>query len=182
MAVTGQGTASAGSLDGDGFVAAKQLKTTYFTVSIAPGVDEGRLVQNLDIRMMPDNASSSVLGDMLDGFYEWASNVLDMRVPGYHGDIKVVRDARQLQAIYRCLYGTSTQEQTGFYIYDINTLYIVASDFTKEVMGHELGHVVVSNYFVVQPSTKAAEVLAGYIEFELRKRMLVRRQMDDGRS
>jgi len=173
MAITGLGTASAGVPGGDGFVAAKQLETSYFTVSIAPGVDEAKLVQGL--RMAPHSASGCGLGGMLDGLYEWASKLLYMHVPGYHGEIKVARDTRQLQDIYRRLYGTSVPAHKGFYIYEQDTLYIAASDLTKEVMGHELGHVVVSNYFVVQPSVKAAEVLAGYIEFQLRKMMSAQR-------
>jgi hypothetical protein len=127
----------------------------------------------------PDNASISGLGLLLDGFYEWASDILDMHVVGYHGDIKVVQNAEELQDIYRRLYG-SELSQKSFYLYEEDTLYVAAPDFSKEVLGHELGHVVVCNYFVVQPSAKAAEVLAGYIEYQLRKLIVAQGQTGDG--
>ena len=52
---------------------------------------------------------------------------------------------------------------------DINTIYITAENFKKAVLGHEVAHAVISHYFVVQPSMKVQEVLAGYIEYQLRK-------------
>jgi len=36
-------------------------------------------------------------------------------------------------------------------------------------LGHEIGHAVISNYFVVQPPIRIQEVLAGYVEYQLRK-------------
>ena len=38
-----------------------------------------------------------------------------------------------------------------------------------KVLGHEIGHAVISHYFVVLPSVKVQEVLAVYVEYQLRK-------------
>ncbi len=37
------------------------------------------------------------------------------------------------------------------------------------LLGHEMGHVIISHYFVVPPSYRIQEVLTGYVEFQLRK-------------
>jgi hypothetical protein len=179
LVVAGRGTSWAKPFNADGFTAAKRLETSYFTVFMAPGVDEAMLMKGLDVRLpseRPDQAAVHSLGAMLDGFYEWASNVLEMQVAGYHGQIKVVQNERRLQDIFLRLYGIKSPPYKGFYVPEERTLYVAAPDFTKEVMAHELGHVVVSNYFVVQPSEKAAEVLAGYVEFQLRKMNAAQRQ------
>ena len=163
----------------DGFSAAKTLSTRYFTVSIAPGVDEGSLVSTLNIgpehkvlagqSLAGTSFSPENLGDLLDAFFLWASNVLDMQLYTYKGHIKIVRDEAEAVAIYRRLYGQDGYSEKGFYIFDTNTLYIAAPNFTKEILGHELGRVIISNFFVVQPPAKVQEVLAGSIEYQLRK-------------
>jgi hypothetical protein len=182
MFVAGQGPAWARLSGSDGFVAAKRFETAYFTVSIAPGVDEERLAKSLEASLpseIAEQESIPDLGGMLDGFYEWAGRLLDMPVTGYHGDIKVVQNAKELRDIYLRLYGTESSPFTGFYVFEEDTLYVAASDFTQEVIAHELSHVVVSNYFVVQPPAKAAEVLAGYIEYQLRELIKAKRHDDD---
>jgi hypothetical protein len=176
LLLLGQGTARAELSRVDGFVAAKRIETAYFTVSLAPGVDEAGLARKLDVRRPARPASG--LGEVLDRFYEWAGRVLDMQVTGYHGHVKVARDARHLKDIYLRLYGAAATPAKGFYVPEQRTLYVSAPDFTREVLAHEIGHVVVSHYFVVQPSVKAAEVLAGYIEFQLRKLIAAGRHDD----
>jgi hypothetical protein len=37
------------------------------------------------------------------------------------------------------------------------------------VLGHEIAHAIMSHYFVVLPSEKIQEVLAGFVEYQLRK-------------
>ena len=51
----------------------------------------------------------------------------------------------------------------------MNTIYASAENFKIGVIGHEIAHAVISHYFVVQPSVKIQEVLAGYVEYQLRK-------------
>ncbi len=174
----GSGPAYARPLD-DGFVPARTVATRFFTVSIAAGVDDASLIRLMDVgpghkilagqslsgtTYMPDN-----LGDLLDALFSWSSGVLDMQLYSYRGNIKIARDEEGLKTIYRKLYGTDAYSEKAFYIFDLNTVYIAAGDFTKEILGHEIGHAIISNFFVVQPPAKVQEVLAGYIEYQLRK-------------
>ncbi len=163
----------------DGFVAARKMTGRYFTVELAAGVEELFLVQSLNIsagdRVLagenPGGAAFSLssLADLVDALFLWSSNVLDMRLLSYHGTIKVVRAPADLDAIYRRLYGAEPPGDKAYYAYDVNTVYVLAGNFTKEIVGHEVAHAIISNYFVVQPSMKVQEVLAGYIEYQLTK-------------
>lgn len=166
----------------DGFTAAKKIEGRYMTVELAPEVEQLALVQSLNIGPQDKilagqysgspQFSSNNLGDLMDAFFLWSSNVLDMQLFSFHGTIKVTRDEAELAEIYRRLYGTERAGEKGFYIYDINTVYVAAPDFTREIVGHEMAHAIISNFFVVQPPMKVQEVLAGYIEYQLRKKPL----------
>ncbi len=172
------GAANARPLD-DGFTASKKVDSRKFMIQIAPGIDEGALVQSLDIgpshKILAGQTlegvkfSPSSLGDLLDALFIWAGNVLDMQLYSFRGTIKIVATSADLGKVYQALYGVEGRPQKAFYVYEVNTLYLSAEDFTKEIIGHEMAHAIVSNFFVVQPPEKVAEVLSGYIEFQLRK-------------
>jgi len=178
LALLSPGAAFARPLD-DGFSAAKTVEARKFVVQIASGIDEGALVQSLDIgpshKILAGQPLDGVsfspdsLGDLLDALFIWAGNVLDMQLYSFRGTIKVVRSSPELGVVYQKLYGQEGRPQKAFYVYEVNTLYVSAEDFTKEIIGHEMAHAIVSNFFVVQPPEKVAEVLSGYIEFQLRK-------------
>jgi hypothetical protein len=158
----------------DGFVAAQTLQSRYFTVFVASGTDGSALVRSLNISpghkiLAGYRGATDNLPDLLDALFVWANNVLDMQVSSYKGTIKITLDGSQLKELYRRLYGIDPRSDKAFYIWETNTLYICSTDFTKEILGHEMAHAIISNFFVVQPPAKVAEVLAGYIEYELRK-------------
>ncbi|MBF0331392.1 MAG: hypothetical protein HQL17_05595 [Candidatus Omnitrophica bacterium] len=165
----------------DGFAAARKIETRYFTVQIGPGIDELDLVRTLDIsagdKVLAGLSSDSgkdlsaySLSDLLDALFLWSSNLLDMQLYSYRGNVKVVANEDMLADIYLKIYGSERTGEKAFYIYDTNTVYVAAPNFTKEIVGHEVAHAIISNYFVVQPSVKVQEVLAGYIEYNLRKK------------
>ena len=158
----------------DGFTAAKTVESRYFLIGIAPGVDVDGLLRTLDIPpghkiLSGQSMMSGSLPDMMDALFLWAGGVLDMQLYSYKGNVKIVADGRAMQDIYRRLYGQESYSEKGFYIFELNTLYMSQDAFTKEILGHEIGHMIISNFFVVQPPAKVQEVLAGYIEYQLRK-------------
>lgn len=159
----------------DGFVGADKVDGRYFTILMEDGIDQSSLVRSLDIGPFhkilggqsvtkPDDLSS-----ITDAFFVWVCGVLDMRLYSYKGTIKIVADEQRLAAMHRALYGIEPHSNQAFYVQETNTIYIVKSAFTKEIFGHEMAHALISNFFVVQPPAKVAEVLAGYIEYQLRK-------------
>jgi Zn-dependent peptidase ImmA (M78 family) len=57
----------------------------------------------------------------------------------------------------------------GFYVPETNTIYIDSYSVNKYVIGHELTHAILGQYFLMPVSEKIEEVLAGYVEYELKK-------------
>lgn len=170
------GVVQAATGPSDGFTPTRKIESRFFSIQLGPGVDEASLVASLGLgpgsRVLVGQSlpTPSDLGNLMDAFFDWACGVLDMRLYSYRGTIKVVRDQAELGNIYLRLYGTERRSERGFYIFELNTLYVTAQDFTKEILGHEIGHAIISNYFVVPAPEKVQEVLAGYLEYQLRKK------------
>lgn len=164
----------------DGFGPAKSLKAAHFTVFYSPDLDTFILANDLNISLTESilagdrglgNAEQDQdsLSSTLDTLFDRVSDILDMHLYSFHGTIKICRDASQLELLFSNLYDTSLAGKYSFYSFDINTIYISPEHFTKEVLGHEIAHAIISHYFVVQPPVKVAEILAGYVEYQLRK-------------
>jgi len=164
----------------DGFGQAKKLTTKQFTVYYSPQLDISALAQNLKISFSdrvlagtdPKLSSSSgqpELADALDILFLAVSSILDMNLYSFQGTIKICRDIGQLNDIYTRLFGSSLGGRYSFYASDLSTIYISQEHFERGVLGHEIAHAIMSRYFVVQPPVKASEVLAGYVEYQLRK-------------
>ena len=162
----------------DGFVPAQVITSSHFSIQLAAGVDAQELVRRLDIgpghrilagQSLRGDYGAEDLGELMDALFKWACGVLDMQLYTYKGTVKVVADGESMKGIVRRLFGRDAYSEKGFYVFDNNTLYIAVGDFTKEIMGHEMAHAVISNFFVVQPPEKVQEVLAGYIEYQIRK-------------
>ena len=165
--------ASCGFCLDDGFGAAKKVQGQHFIVMYAPQVDLSALAMSLDFRpsdmIASGGGSSGSLPDMLDALYAKVCDILDMQVYSYQGTIKVCRDAQQLESVYRAIFGRD-MTLSSFYVNELNTIYIDQQHFTQWVLGHEMSHAVQCHYFVVPPPVKVSEVLAGYVEYQLRKR------------
>ncbi|MFH1441008.1 MAG: hypothetical protein ABIH18_03070 [Candidatus Omnitrophota bacterium] len=158
----------------DNFAAAKKLESIHFTVFYAPELEAQQLAKQLNISMEEKfitghKFSEENLAQKLDILFEQICNILDMRLLSYKGNIKICRDEQKLIEIYRNLFDKDLGGMRSFYVDSFNTIYISADSFCKEILGHEIAHAVISHYFVVLPSVKIQEVLAGYVEYQLRK-------------
>jgi hypothetical protein len=163
----------------DGFVPVQIMGSRFFSLELAAGVDAGALVRALDIspgdrilagqNLAVEGYNPEDLGSLLDALFLWSCGVLDMPVSHFEGTIRVSATAADMKAIVMKIYGMDALSEKGFYLAETNTLYIAAEDFTKEVVGHEMGHAIINSFFVVQPPFKVQEVLAGYIEYQIRK-------------
>ncbi len=164
----------------DGFGQAKKLVTKQFTVYYAEHLELPVLTKKLkisftDMVLAGTDPKLSSLSDQLefaealDTLFLGVCNMLDMYLYSFQGTIKICRDTNQLNDIYTNLYGSSLGGRYSFYVSDLNTIYISQENFEREVLGHEIAHAIISHYFVVQPPVKASEVLAGYVEYQLRK-------------
>jgi len=158
----------------DGFGASKKTEGKHFIVYYAPQLDPYILLKKLDIglsnRILLDEPikKSDSLAAALDMLYNIVLKALDMNLYSLQGNLKICRDRAHLNSVYETIFRRKLNAGS-FYINDYNTIYISADDFTKEVLGHEIAHMIISHYFVVPPPQKVAEILSGYVEYQLRK-------------
>mgnify|MGYP001588875309 CR=1 FL=1 len=164
----------------DGFGTARKVEGEHFTAYFASPLEEAALSRKLNISAAEgiiiggatavggSHSSDLGLANMLDTLFLQVSDILDMHIYSYTGFIKVCRDNSQLKEIYSNLFN-SELNHASFYVAELNTIYISSESFTKEILGHEIAHALISRYFVVQPPVKIQEVLAGYVEYQLRR-------------
>ena len=159
----------------DGFGAARKIQGKNFTVFYSPALDPDQLSRQLDLTAANNMLAgksitySGNLAESLDVLFLNVCNLLDMNLYSYEGVIKVCRDQGHLSKVYSVIFGQELGERYSFYVFSLNTIYISAGSFNRYIVGHEMAHAVISHYFVVQPPVKVAEVLSGYVEYQLRK-------------
>jgi hypothetical protein len=165
--------------DNDGFGDAGKIEGQHFTIFYKPGVDVNHLIGQLNVTQSDEvltghtvdtSSAEKHLASKLDVLFNRTCDVLDMHVYSFKGNIKVFATQKELADFFDNLYHRELPcTGLSFYLFDFNSIYITAENFRREILGHEMGHGVMSNYFVVQPSVKIQEVLAGYVEYQLRK-------------
>lgn len=175
------GSVSAFAAPDDGFGQAKKIESSHFSIYYRPSSDPLDLTQQLNITpsdrllvgtsVTAGGSASVELAQATDILFSLVCNILDMQLYSYRGSIKVCLNEDELHSIYQNLFGKAPESGHlgSFYVYELNTIYITQESFKRSILGHEIGHAVISNYFVVQPSVKIQEVLAGYVEYQLRK-------------
>ncbi len=163
----------------DGFGQAKKMQSSHFAFYYSPQVDTAALTQQLNIRPADEilagkksaggSQSPEQLTAMLDTLFMRVCDILDMQVYSYTGNIKVCQDHNQLSQVYRNIFGSELRDRKSFYVNELNTIYICPESFQREILGHEMAHAIICHYFVVFTPVKVQEVLAGYVEYQLRK-------------
>ena len=160
----------------DGFALDKQIKSRYFTIYVKNGVDIERLAMKVTVPasvkaiLHSSTAGFQVgsLGDQLDLLYLAVDEILEVRLKQFQSSVKVCRDPVCLSDVAEKLFGRGIKSG-GFYVVGLDTLYIDSEDVSLHILGHELAHAVLTKYFVVPPPERIQEVLAGYVEYQLRK-------------
>ncbi|MBF0387894.1 MAG: hypothetical protein HQL20_08575 [Candidatus Omnitrophica bacterium] len=158
----------------DSFPTGQKLESAHFLIYSDPQVDLTALFQSLDVGLGEALLVNEpgIKGDnlpvVLDALYSRIAATLDMNLYSLRCMLKICRNDAHLKSVARVVLDREV-EAPSFYVYEMNTIYISAEHFTKEVLGHEIAHAIISHYFVVQPPAKVAEILSGYVEYELRK-------------
>lgn len=162
----------------DTFEAAFKIDGKYFMIYYTRGLDVESLARRLNIgaedRLMAGEPPQEVdfsdrgFAEMVDTLFLRVCKILDIQLYNFNGTLKICRDQTHLNSVYNSLFNKQLNT-SSFYITDINTIYISAENFKKEILAHEMAHAVIGYYFVVQPPIKTSEILAGYVEYQLRK-------------
>lgn len=153
------------------------VESQHFHISTFKGCDIAQVLHRLNYDYSTsfdsfyerrNNAPKEILAKTLDTIFADASDVLDINLFSYKGSIKIFPNKQSMRGpLSRIMAGKI--EEPSYYIRDSNTIYISYEDMTLGMLGHEIAHAIISNYFVVAPPPKVHEVLAGYVEYSLRK-------------
>jgi hypothetical protein len=153
------------------------LESKYFTVYAYSGFNVNSLIPKLNFQYLlhldrvdgeAATTPSEILSKTLDALYLEISDILDIHIYSFHGSIKIfVQQASLHKALKELL--ALDYEGPSLYLPQENTIFISGEDLTLGVLGHEIAHAIISGFFVVPPPTKIQEVLAGYVEYNLRK-------------
>lgn len=172
------GSSKASALD-DAFGPARKIKSKHFSIYYGPQIEAAALTRQLNISpsdkflvgksLEKESSSETELAQALDILFIRVCDIMDMQLYSFEGNLKICQDRNQLTRIYNALFNKELKDLDSFYVYSLNTIYISKDDFKPEKLGHEIGHAVISHYFVVQPSVKIQEILAGYVEYQLRR-------------
>jgi len=160
----------------------RRIDSHYFTVYYPSSLDPLDLAYNINVgspivvyksesmEIVMGADPEEILADQIDVLFNEVSDILDMHLYSYHGEIKICETKEELHSTFKDIFGENTIAES-FYFHPQNTIYISAQDFNPEVLGHEMAHAIISHYFVVLPPPKMQEVLAGFVEYQLRKRL-----------
>lgn len=163
----------------DGFGSAKKTEGKYTETFYLPEINTVDLIQKLNMRPsdkvlagMPlerKRSDETELAAILDTLFIQVSDILDMHLYNLKVIIKICRSPEELSGIYKNMFMADLGGQKSFYVYYTNTVYVSEEGFKREIIGHEMAHSVISHYFVVPPPIKIQEVLAMYVEYNLRR-------------
>lgn len=153
------------------------VKSEYFSI-YGPGdldVEELLLKLHFNYFLQPDSllsetvqAPRDILAQTMDALYLEVSDILGIHVYSFHGNIEFYPDQPSLNEAFKRYFDTDFGERS-FYLHEKNTIYLSFQDLTLGMIGHEISHAIQSHYFVVPPPVKVQEILAGYVEYSLRK-------------
>ena len=156
-----------------------QFDSDHFRVRYHPQLDVIDIAQKLDVSRSSSvrlrrntgdtNSPKVILARLLDDLYSEVSDVLDIHMPSYRTTLVICPSRMELSDILR-VYLRRSIDVPAFYFHEKNSLYVSYEDLRVGVFAHELAHGIISHYFVVPPSTKVQEVLAGYVEYSIRKK------------
>lgn len=154
--------------------AEKRFEGDYFKIYAQEDTDLMDLVKKLDIhsQYLLDkpflDKPEMILTEVLDAIFLETSDILDIHLYNYRGNIKIYKDYKRLKEEFKSLFNEDLTA-LSFYISSSNTIYIDAENIKPEILAHEIAHALINRYFVVSPPIKVQEILAKYVEYKIRR-------------
>ncbi len=160
-----------------------RTESEYFSIFYTDKVDILDVAQKLSIsaslyvyqddsrKIVFGGDPEDILAQSIDGLFSEVSDILDMHLYSYHGDIKICSTQKELRVIFANFFKGELKSE-AFYHYEANTIYITQEGLRTGVAAHEIAHAIITHYFVVLPPVKVQEVLAGYVEYNINKKLI----------
>ena len=149
----------------------------YFSIYADSPVDAYSISSklNFDYLVFGDSLAKGASDDQkqilvktIDGLYLEVSDIIDIHMYSFKGIIRVLPDKQSLADLIKTVFNRDFNERS-LYFFEKNTIFISQADLTLGMLGHEIAHAIISNFFVVPPPPKVQEILCGYVEYSLNK-------------
>lgn len=152
---------------------AQELKSRYATICF----ENTALLKKFNTRLymgqmryLLDSKKNITIGDevinKIDVITKKVEQVLEMSPPNLHYKIVLCPSIGAVTDSYENIYRKRTRYPC-FYSPRENTVFISVRNLELRMLAHEIGHVVVENYFKVSPPVKIHEVLAQFAEMHV---------------
>ncbi|MDP8234607.1 MAG: hypothetical protein P9M06_07435 [Candidatus Saelkia tenebricola] len=157
----------------------------YFTIYYQDGVDPLGIAYDIQIggvfylyqdankSIVPGGDPEDILAENVDDLFTEVSDILDIHLYSYHGDIKICSNKEELEKVFSERFDQELETES-FYHNEENTIYITKEGLKPGILAHEMAQVIVSHYFVILPPAKVQEVLSEYVEVNLNKKLQIK--------
>ncbi len=161
------------------FALAYKCETEHFIVYYQKGVDLLDVAYNINIgpSFQFDSPDSSYFKSprvafetSLEHLFDEVSDILDMHIYSYKGKLKIYVDKRNLKAALENTFGYNIRFES-IYHHGSNTIYISQEGISPGILAHEIAHAIMNHFFVVMPPVKIQEILSGYVEYNIKKKL-----------
>lgn len=152
-------------------------KGQYFDTYGYQGTDIYSVLKKLDFSVIrpeyvfekSNKDLRAMLSEVIDAIFLETSDILDIHIYSFKARIELLDSQGSVsEALYRRV--RQTINESSFYFPENKTIYISAADITLGMLGHEMAHAIIDQFFVVPPPEKIQEVLSGYVEYNLQKK------------
>ena len=109
-----------------------------------------------------------ILAKTLDAIFLESCRILGINVYSFESTLEFLVNQNMVKIVIKDIAGVDIEER-AFYLHDLKTIYISVEDLSVGVLGHEMAHAIISNYFGAPPSGNIQEILAGYVDYSLSK-------------
>jgi len=146
-----------------------ELESRYGTITYSSRDDLRKFNNELymgrlrsQVRQSGDTVEDEVVAK-INFIVKKVMDVLDMFPPKLKFSVVIHGNEKQVQKDFRRIYNVDV-DYISFYSPSKNRVFYSANNASLRVVAHEIGHVVVENYFTISPPQRIHEVLAQFAE------------------
>ena len=172
-------TCSAKDREQRGLESQINFKQGIFNFIVDPEVNTDKLAGKISLRKISlnlnlnkDSLPSNLSETQKNLFWKFyivylrVQNLLNMR-PGKQNDlnIRIYHDSKTIRADLKM---SLHSDAPAYYSHRKKTLFICAKKIDEFILAHEMAHVIICNYFMIEPPAQAQEILAIYCDSHLK--------------
>ena len=129
-----------------------------FNENLYLGRNLSRMIKRKNLITIQDEVEAKI-----DIVVEKVEVVLDMFPENLHFNLVLLPSAEEVSRFYKKNYGKSVNH-IAYYSLTQKTIYISVDDTKLKVLAHEIGHMIVDNFFQVRPPYTIHELMAQFAE------------------